>query len=120
VHIDFEKKVIELDGARLMLISCDTFGKERQMILIYKMLKKMNGVILVYETTKIETFNNLREWMRIIMENSNYPDTNVILVAHQLDNLKQRKVSTEQGMEFASEFGITYIEANALTGFNVD
>ncbi len=84
------------------------------------MFRTIKGIILVYDTAKIGTFNNLRHWMRIIKENSKYPDTDVILVANQFNSLAERWVSTEQGMEFAAENGISYIEANAKTGLNVD
>ncbi len=79
---DLEEKLIEIDGKRVKLLTFDSSGRNLHKIDTSFLIRKMRGVILVYDPTKIDTFNTLQKWMKIIIENS-MAETVVILVAHQ-------------------------------------
>jgi GTPase SAR1 family protein len=55
---------------------------------------------LVYDVTDIDSFNALEEWIEEINQHANEQIT-LILVANKSDLKENRKVSTEQGSNFA-------------------
>lgn len=70
------------------------------------------GIIIVYDVTDRETFENVRTW---INEIEKYSQSNVckILVGNKCDLTGQRSVTTEEGKEFAAQFNMPFLETSA-------
>ncbi len=47
-------------------------------------------------------------------------EVKVVLVANKIDLDKERKITTEEGMQVASKYGIPFFECSAKTGVNVN
>ena len=45
---------------------------------------------------------------------------NSILIGNKCDNVDQRQVSTEEGAQLASEYGMRFFETSAKNDINVD
>ena len=77
------------------------------------------GIIIVYDVTDRETFDNVRTW---INEIEKYSQAGVckILVGNKSDMSDRRQVSFEEGQEFASQFGMPFLETSAKATQNVD
>ena len=69
--------------------------------------------------TDRETFDNVRTW---INEIEKYSQAGVckILVGNKSDMSDRRQVSFEEGQEFASQFGMPFLETSAKATQNVD
>src|SRR5688500_2716362 len=76
------------------------------------------GIILAYDCTSEESFNNVRNWIRQIEMHAN---TNVekILIGNKADLTDKKVIETEQGMALAKEFNMGFFETSARTGHNV-
>ena len=74
----------------------------------------------MYDLTKLESFENLRDWLREVRQNSD-PDTIVYLVGNQLDLAEEeREVQTEIAEAWSKENNIDgFSEASAKTAENV-
>lgn len=64
----------------------------------------MHGIIIVYDVTDRQTFDNVKQWMAEI-ERYCREDVNKILVASKVDLKKERKVTAEEGETLAEQFG---------------
>jgi len=119
IGVDFKIKTLEIDGKTVKLQIWDTAGQERFRTITSSYYRGAQGIILVYDCTDRESFNNVKQWMgeidRYACEN-----VNKLLVANKCDLVDQRQVDTQTGKEFADAYEIPFIETSAKTSFNVD
>lgn len=114
IGVDFKVKYVNENGKRIKLALWDTAGQERFRTLTSSYYRGAQGIIFVYDVSEPETFENIRQW---IAEADSY-NKNVIkmLVANKIDlPSHQRKVSTQQGEDFAIEMSMLFIECSAKT-----
>ncbi|MFX0091909.1 MAG: Rab family GTPase [Candidatus Hodarchaeota archaeon] len=80
-----------------------------------------NGAIMVYDVTRPESMDNLKNWIDDLIKHGG--KMSVVIIGNKID--LDRVVATEAGLNFAtqvaSDHGIKtkYIETSALTGENV-
>jgi Ras-related protein Rab-1A len=75
--------------------------------------------MVVYDITNPDSFNNINSWLIEIEKNAN-KNVYKFLVGNKCDLADQRKVSYEQGKEFADTNGMKFIETSAKTSSNVN
>ena len=74
--------------------------------------------MLVYNITDLESFENLNYWLYEIEKNAP-KDVYKILVGNKCDIKNERKISIEQGKEFAQKYGMKFFETSAKNATNV-
>ena len=62
----------------------DTAGQERFRTITYSFYKNANGVILCFDLTKSETFNNIKYWLDGIYQHTD-PNIIKVLVGNKCD-----------------------------------
>ncbi|XP_023007247.1 ras-related protein RABC1-like isoform X2 [Cucurbita maxima] len=105
-----------------LFISRDFFdaGQERFRTLTSSYYRGAQGIIMVYDVTRRETFTNLTEvWAREIDLYSTNPDCIKMLVGNKVDKESYRTVTKKEGIELAREHGCLFIECSAKTRVNV-
>lgn len=81
-----------------------------------------HGIIVVYDVTDAESFNNVKQWLHEI-DRYACENVNKLLVGNKIDLAapdKKRVVTTEQGKEFSEELHIEFLETSAKTAVNVE
>lgn len=75
------------------------------------------GIILVYDSTDQQTFNNISNWLKQIEQHAN---SNVakVLVANKCDR-PDKVIESERGRALAEQHGLQFFETSAKTGLNV-
>lgn len=74
--------------------------------------------ILVFDVTRRETYENLENWHKEILDSA--PTITLIIVGNKIDLVDSRAVSSQEGEEMAKKLGLSYIEASAKTGENIE
>ncbi|EGW05159.1 Ras-related protein Rab-12 [Cricetulus griseus] len=98
----------------------DTAGQERFNSITSAYYRSAKGIILVYDITKKETFDDLPKWMKMIDKYAS-EDAELLLVGNKLDCEADREISKQQGEKFAQQItGMRFCEASAKDNFNVD
>ena len=116
---DIKNKQITLkDGTEAKLMIFDTAGQERFKSLAENYIRKANGILLVYDISEKQSFQNIENWMDSIKENSN--ELPIILIGNKSDLNDERQVSIEEGQQKADEFGCPFYETSCKTGDNVN
>ena len=63
------------------------------------------GIILVYDCTEENTFQNVQNWLKQIDQHAN-PGVARVLVANKTDLKDRIVVSSDQGAQLAAEHGL--------------
>ena len=74
--------------------------------------------MLVYDITDLESFQNLNTWLIEIEKNAS-KNVYKILVGNKCDMENDRKVTVEQGKDFADQYGMKFFETSAKNSTNV-
>ena len=119
VGIDFQTKFFKFEGMNIKGVYTDTAGQEKFRAISVNYLKPANGVILVFDITKEETFDAIEEWLKYLKDN-NKDNIEKILIGNKLDLENNRKVSKEDAEAFAKSNGCQYFECSAKTGQNIN
>jgi Ras-related protein Rab-1A len=119
IGVDFKIRTIDLDAKTIKLQIWDTAGQERFRTITSSYYRGAHGIIVVYDTTDLESFNNVKQWLHEI---DRYASENVnkLLVGNKADLTTKRAVSFEQAKEFADSLGIEFIETSAKSSTNVE
>jgi len=118
IGIDFKIKTITLDGKRIKLQIWDTAGQERFRTITTAYYRGAMGILLVYDVTDEQSFQNIRNWIRNIEQHA-ADNVNKVLIGNKADMLSEKVVETERGQQLADEYGIKFFETSAKSNQNV-
>ena len=124
VGFDYKSKIVDLPVSKkkVKLQIWDTAGQEKYMSVNKNLFQKVQGIILMYDLTKRETFDRLKIWLNIIKQMTN--EMPIILVGNKLDEENNtengRIVETTEGEALAKENEFQFLEASGLNGMNVE
>ena len=96
----------------------DTAGQERFKNIQASYYKGGNGILVVYDITNRESFSNLNSWLIEIEKNGN-KDVFKLLIGNKNDLENERKITYDEGKEFASINGMEFFETSAKTAYKV-
>ena len=118
IGIDFKTKYFKFDDEKIKFNFIDTAGQEKFRAISVNYLKGTNGVILVFDLTKLETFYLIQNWINDIIQN-NQENISKILLGNKSDLIDERNVIKEEAEKLANDLGCKYYEASAKTGENI-
>ena len=119
IGIDFKIKIIKKGNERIKVSIYDTAGQERFQNIVKHYYKGANGVLLIYDITKRDTFKNLDFWIKDLEDNSDIDNLFIYLIGNKNDMEDKREVSWVEASNYAKEKKLPYIEVSAKTGNNI-
>jgi Ras-related protein Rab-8A len=119
IGIDFKIRTIELDGKRIKLQIWDTAGQERFRTITTAYYRGAMGILLTYDVTDENSFQNIRNWMKNIEEYA-AENVNKILIGNKCDLVEKKVVDTQKGQQLAASYGIQFLETSAKNNINVE
>ena len=119
IGLDKEIKIYQHMDKKYRLILWDTAGQERFKSLPKKYFQNADGILLLYDVSKKDTFEHVKNWIEDIKFNLNEErKTNIYLIGNKLD--LERNVTREEGLEMARELGIKYFECSNKLNININ
>ena len=115
--VDFRRKQLSIEGKMVKIIVYDTAGHERFYKLSKNFYKHSKGIILVYDVTDKKSFDNLKNWISSIQENSDN-NVDVLIVGNKID--LEKSIPTEEGRKISINYNSIFMETSAKTGENVE
>ena len=109
---------MEVNGKKVKLQIWDTAGQERFKNITASYYRGGNGVLVVYDITDRDSFDNLNSWLIEIEKNAN-KNVYKLLIGNKSDLEEKRKVSYQEGKDFATSNGMQFIETSAKTDSKV-
>ncbi|AWP20943.1 Ras-related protein Rab-18-B [Scophthalmus maximus] len=114
IGVDFKVKTISVDGNKAKLAIWDTAGQERFRTLTPSYYRGAQGVILVYDVTRRETFAKLDNWLNELETYCTRNDLVKMLVGNKIDK-ENHELDRAEGLKFARKHSTLFIEASAKT-----
>ncbi|CAM9616185.1 unnamed protein product [Discosporangium mesarthrocarpum] len=108
-------KMMDAGGKRIKMTIWDTAGQERFRTLTSSYYRGAQGIMLVYDVTRPETFENLSKWLEEVETYHPGRGREVVklLVGNKVD--KERVVSRQEAEAYARSKGMLFLEASAKT-----
>jgi small GTP-binding protein len=113
------KKECDFEGlsSKVRFVIWDLAGQSQFKRVRQTYVENAEAGIVVFDVTRKETYDNLKNWNKEIKEAS--PTISLMLVGNKIDLVDDREVTTEEGQALAQELGLTYIETSAKNGTNI-
>ena len=84
----------------------------------FSVLRRKQGILLIYDITNRRTFENLEDWLIEIEKNAK-KDVLIILIGNKCDCEEGREITTKEGIDFANKYGMKFFETSARNNINV-
>lgn len=104
IGVDFKIRTIELDGKTIKLQIWDTAGQERFRTITSSYYRGAHGIIVVYDVTDLDSFNNVKQWLHEI-DRYACDNVNKLLVGNKCDMSARKVVDYNTAKEFAEQLG---------------
>lgn len=121
-HLTLQRfRTLQINNTTIKLQIWDTAGQERYRTVTNSYYKGADGIIIVFDLTSKESFENLPNWLSDVHERLG-EDVNIIVFANKSDieDPTEFQVTDEEIAQFTKDTGIKVIKTSARTGNNVD
>jgi len=119
IGVDFKIKTENLGGKNVKMQIWDTAGQERFRTITSSYYRGANGMLVVFDITNAESFKEIDSFIDEGKKSGN-DGVKMMLVGNCCDKESQRQVTYQEAMDKANKYGISYMEASAANGNNVN
>ncbi|CAG9331139.1 unnamed protein product [Blepharisma stoltei] len=120
IGVEYGAKNITISNTLVKLQIWDTAGQEDYRSITRTFYRNAHGIILMYDLTNLQTFENLDTWLNEAKQNAG-DDVMIFLVGNVLDLAdEEREVDTDIAEKWAEENKLDgFLEGSAKTAANV-
>ena len=118
VGVDYMDKIIDYNKFKIKLQIWDTSGEEKFRTITKNFYRNADGLLVVFDLTKKESYDHIRSWINEAKENNDKLKT--ILIGNKLDLKDERIVAIDVAKQFAEKNNLKYIETSAKDGTNIN
>jgi len=115
--VDYKTKNISYNGQEFNLQIWDTAGQERLLALTASYYSNADGILLVYDVTEKDTYDNIKQWLQEIDRYA--PLARKVLVGNKIDMNTKKVVDQSIAKDYADSLPAPFIETSAKDGSNV-
>ncbi|CAK60274.1 unnamed protein product (macronuclear) [Paramecium tetraurelia] len=118
IGVEYGSKEFIYDDKLIKLQLWDTAGQESFRSITRAYYRGSIGCFLVYDISRRITFDRIQTWVKDVQQDTNN-QIEYFLVGNKCD-LKDRKVSYDEGRQLSIQLGCEFQETSAKTGENVE
>eukprot|EP00731_Ephydatia_muelleri_P017747 Em0010g845a len=118
IGMDFSDIVVSAGGTKVKLRVWDTAGQEKFHTFTKQFFRGTQGILLVYDVTKMDTFHTLKRWVCTIYE-SGLEKAKTVMLGNKADLQDLRQVPRRMAEELAQQYGFDYLETSCVSGLNI-
>jgi len=117
---NISEKILKVGGVIIQLILWDIAGQKKFQRMRKHFYSGSNGVILVFDLTRMNTFKNISATFQDIKRSLIHGEKISGFIIGNKNDLESREVNREDAENLAQKLNLGYIETSALTGENVE
>lgn len=118
IGVDFRFRTLNVAGKTVKLQIWDTAGQERFRTITSAYYRGADGIIMVYDVTKKDSFDHVKDWLAEVNRYA-ADSTCKLLIGNKCDRSDVR-VPPEDGEKLAKELGMPFLQTSARTAENVE
>ena len=117
---NYSSKFVEINGQKYQLDLWDTAGQERYRSLTKHFYKDAYIIVLVYDITKQDTFEELKSiwYPNVLQMGEKY--TVLAVVGNKSDLFEDEEVKEEEARKYTESIGATFMQVSAKNGDNIE
>ena len=116
-------KTIKGDDDRMITLEIfevsDNEKNQKNHISLKEYYKDLSGLLLVYDVTNKNSFDNLNNWIKEI-KSETFEKIPIFIVGNKIDDTKHRIITTKQGKKLAEDYNLMFCECSAKSGTNIN
>ena len=116
--LDLKTADLLINNKKVRVQLWDTVGQEKYKSITQNLILRVQGIIILFDITNKDSFNNLNEWIKTVREQVGN-NLAILLVGNKCDLEENRLVFKEEANIFAKNEKIKYIETSCKTGENI-
>ncbi len=115
IAVGFCSKKVVYYNKKIKLNVWDLSGDIRFRTVLKTYLKHVHAVIIVYDVTNINSFNNVKQWIELV-KSVQTNKVNFVLLANKIDKKEKRVVNVDMGIRYALKNNMMYLDVSAKIG----
>ena len=120
IGVDFRFKCLEIGERKFKLQIWDTAGEERFKTVTSAYYRGADGIIIVFDQTDRESFDNVENWIEDISKYSTDEPVKIIFANKDDVKIEKKKVYNTDITELEKKTGLEVIKTSAKTGEKVN
>ena len=104
IGVELENKLFKINNDYVNVSIWDTAGQERFKSITTAYYRGSQGIIIVFDLTRFDTFENVKNWFSEVKKTAN-SNIQCLLVGNKSDLTELRKVTTVCGTDMSKELG---------------
>ena len=117
IGVEYKTKIITKGKYKINFNIWDTAGQERFKSITKSFFSNATGIIFVYDITKRETFNGVKNWIK---DSEEYGKYDRVVCGNKIDLEKKREVKFDELKEYGIKKKMDYLETSAKTGVKIN
>ena len=118
IGVDKKTKIIKYKKFIYNVNISDTAGQEKFRCLPLRYFKNADGILLLFDVGRIDSFKNVERWVDDMKQNEGFLSQKIYVIGNKID-IKNRAVTYEEGEEMAKKLGFDYYEMSCKININV-
>ena len=119
--ISFAEKITVFSAKTVKIRIWNTNGQDILKLSVFKMCENIDGIIITYDVTNVNSFNNVYNWINLIKSHNNINNIKIALVGNKTDISDKRVVSFIEGKKISKKYKIDlFFETSALNNVQSD
>ena len=118
IGVDKKTKIIKYKKFIYNVNISDTAGQEKFRCLPLRYFKNADGILLLFDVGRIDSFKNVERWVDDMKQNEGFLSQKIYVIGNKID-IKDRAVTYEEGEEMAKKLGFDYYEMSCKININV-
>ena len=109
-------ELVKIGNHYINLEIFDSPNQEKYFFLIENLIKKANGIFLLYDITKIQSFKNLKNWINNLKELIDLEKIPIVFIGNKSDKENERLISLIDIVELIQKLNSSFLE---MSSFNI-
>ena len=120
VGVDFTSKIYNIKNNKIKITMWDTGGQEKFECIVRSYFRELSCVVLMFDLTKMDSFNNLEKWLKLIeLENQCDHKHSILLLGNKKD-INNRVIFNVDIDNFIASRDIMYKEVSCKTDSDLE
>ena len=120
VGVDFTSKLYNINNKKIKITMWDTGGQEKFECIVRSYFRELSCVVLMFDLTKMDSFNNLEKWLKLIeLENQCDHKHSILLLGNKKD-INNRVIFNVDIDIFIASRDIMYKEVSCKTDSDLE